>query len=196
MKTEDTGALWAGEFGSDYIKRNSNLPDRSNFWNKMAYRFKPSSVLEVGCNIGHNLRYLKAALPKAELFGCDVNEEALAILRAQLPGISTDIADVRDLPYEDKSFDMVVCVGVLIHVTNSADLERAVSELFRVSSNKVLVAEYWAYDWTLIPYHGYDNALRKGPFDRILNKYGKIRDAGPLWGADGFDRVHYWVYSV
>ena len=196
MKTDDTGALWAGEFGDEYIKRNSNLPDRSAFWNRMIYRHRPTSVLEVGCNIGHNLRFIKAAMPKADIVGCDVNEEALAILRAQLPGIPTDLADIRDLPYEDKTFDMVCCVGVLIHVTDNRDLEKAVSELFRVSNRIVLEAEYWAYDWTLIPYHGYENALRKGPFDKVLNRYGKIRDAGPLWGADGFDRVHYWVYSV
>lgn len=196
MKTEDTGKLWAGDFGSEYIVRNSNLPDRSEFWTRIVKRYRPRSVLEVGCNIGHNLRYIHQAYPRAHLYGCDVNDEALAILKAQQPGVTTDHGDVRDLPYEDHSFDMVVCVGVLIHVTNDADLRKAVSEIFRVAGRFVLVAEYWNYDWEMIPYHGYENALRKGPFDLVLKEYGRILDSNRLDGKDGFDRVHYWLLSA
>lgn len=197
MKTEDTGKLWAGSFGSEYIFRNSNLPDRSVFWTRIAKRYKPKSVLEVGCNIGHNLRYLKKALPRAEIAGCDVNEEALVLLKAQNAGISTDCADIRSLPFDDHTFDMVVCVGLLIHLTNDEDLMKGINELFRVANRTVVVAEYWSKTWEMIPYHGYENALRKGPFDQMLSKaHGWIVDSGPLEKKDGFDRLHYWVYSV
>jgi SAM-dependent methyltransferase len=199
-KTDDTGALWAGEFGNEYIKRNSNLPDRSMFWNMIAHRYKARFILEVGCNIGHNLRFIKAAKHSVDLAGCDVNEEALAIMRAQQPGVWVDKGDIRDLPYEDRMFDMVVCVGVLIHITNDRELRKAVKELCRVSSQYVLIAEYWDKDWKMIPYHGYDNALRKGPFDSFIDKEVpemRMVGAGPLDEAKGFDwGMHYWVYSV
>ena len=198
-KTEDTGLLWAGEFGDEYIKRNSDLPDRSLFWNMIAGRYKAKFILEVGCNIGHNLRYIKAAKPGVEVAGCDVNEEALAILRVQLPGVWADVGDIRNLPYEDRMFDMVVCVGVLIHVTNDRDLVKAISELFRVSSDYVLIAEYWAKDWKMVPYRGYDNALRKGPFDEFIDQEfrANLIGAGPLDEHQGFDwGMHYWVYQV
>lgn len=196
MIAENTVELWAGEFGNEYIVRNSNLPDRGVFWSRIMKRYKPESVLEVGCNIGHNLKFIRRALPRAEIHGCDVNEEALAILRAQQPGFFTACADVKDLPYDRKSFDMVVCVGVLIHVTNDKDLIKAISEIFRVAKYYVLVAEYWSYDWEMIPYHGYENALRKGPFDKLLRNMGKIVDSRHLDAKDGFDRVHYWLLSL
>lgn len=196
--TPNTADLWAGEFGNEYIKRNSNVPDRSEFWNRIMQRYKPRTVLEVGCNIGHNLRFIKAAVPKAELHGVDVNEEALAILRASLPGINAAKASATDLPYDDGSMDMVVSVGLLIHLTKDADLERAIEEMFRVANEYVLVAEYWAPEWTPIPYHGYVNALRKGPFDKFIKGVtGKSYwAAGHLEAKDGFDRVNFWVYPV
>lgn len=200
-ETEDTGLLWAGEFGDEYIKRNSLLPPRDMFWNMILYRFRPlKSILEVGCNIGHNLRYIKQGNSKIELTGCDVNEEALAIVRAQHPGIMTDRADIRELPYEDKSFDMVVSIGVLIHLTNDKDLSRGIEEMFRVSKKWVLISEYWSYQWEMIPYHGYTNALRKGPFERFVEKTmprAEIAGAGPMDTRYGFDwGMHWWVYSA
>jgi ubiquinone/menaquinone biosynthesis C-methylase UbiE len=192
----NTAELWAGDFGHDYIERNSNVPDRSEFWNRIMRKYKPQTVLEVGCNIGHNLRFIKEAVPKAELHGVDVNEEALAILRATLPGVSVKTASATNLPYDDREFDMVVAVGLLIHITDDKDLKRAIQEMFRVADKQVLVAEYWAPDWEAIPYHGYVNALRKGPFDKFIKvTTGKSYwHAGRLEEKDGFDRVHYWVY--
>lgn len=194
----NTAELWAGEFGNEYIKRNSNVPDRSEFWNRMMRRYKPESVLEVGCNIGHNLRYIKAAVPKASIYGVDVNEEALAILRATQPGIFIERAEATDLPYDDHTVDMVVSVGLLIHLTDDASLETAIREMFRVAKKHVLIAEYWAPEWTPIPYHGYVNALRKGPFDRVVKEVmGKhYWWSGRLEAKDGFDRVHFWLYQV
>jgi SAM-dependent methyltransferase len=199
-KAEDTGLLWAGEFGDEYIKRNSNLPDRSQFWNLIMHRYKPKSFLEVGCNIGHNLRYVKAARPNIDLAGCDVNDQAIAILRAQHPGIWVDSGDIRALPYDNRMFDMVACVGVLIHITNDVDLADAVYELFRVSERYVLIAEYYHDHWQMVDYHGYDNALRKGPFDKFIERLvpeATLWGSGPLDEHLGFDwGLHYWVYRV
>ena len=191
-----TSALWAGQFGVDYTARNSQDPDRSKFWTRIAEKYKPTSVLEVGCNIGHNLRPLKAALPKAEIWGVDVNPRAVKELREA--GIWGDVADATKLPYGHNSFEMVFCIGLLIHMTDEADLEATIREMFRVSWKYVLVAEYWSPGWVNLPYHGYANAQRKGPFDRVIAEIaeGDVIERGYLEAKDGFDRVHYWVYSV
>jgi SAM-dependent methyltransferase len=50
---------------------------------------------------------LAAGVP--ELVGVDVAE-------AELPGMRTVLADVRELPFPDSSFDLVLCVSTLEHV--------------------------------------------------------------------------------
>lgn len=200
-ETKDTGLLWAGEFGDEYIKRNSNLPPRDQFWNMIAHRYRGvESVLECGCNIGHNLRYIKQAYPRADLFGMDVNDNALAIMRVQVPGVTAIEGDIRDIPLDDRQFDLVFSIGVLIHLTNDDDLASGIKEMFRVSNKYVLISEYWSPNWEMIPYHGISNALRKGPFEKMVQSVmprAQIVGAGPMDESKGFDwGMHWWVYSA
>jgi SAM-dependent methyltransferase len=57
----------------------------------------------------------------------DLSEAAVRMTRAR--GLTADVADVRELPFADGSFDVVVCNWVLYHV---ADRARAIAELGRV----------------------------------------------------------------
>jgi len=50
---------------------------------------------------------LSAGVP--ELVGVDVAD-------ADVPGMRTVVADVRDLPFDDSSFDLVLCISTLEHV--------------------------------------------------------------------------------
>lgn len=47
-----------------------------------------------------------------------------------------EIADMENLPYEDNSFDLVVCINALDH---TKDAQRAVEEMIRVSSKWVYI---------------------------------------------------------
>jgi len=55
--------------------------------------------------------YMAALLGReaAEIVGVDLAE-------ADVPGIGTVVADVRDMPFEDGAFDVVLCVSTLEHV--------------------------------------------------------------------------------
>jgi SAM-dependent methyltransferase len=67
-------------------------------------------VLDVG-TANAEPAYVAALLGRgaAELTGADLAE-------ADIPGIRTVVADVRDLPFEDRAFDLVLCVSTLEHV--------------------------------------------------------------------------------
>jgi SAM-dependent methyltransferase len=41
---------------------------------------------------------------------------AADLVEAEVPGLTTVVADVRDLPFPDRSFDLVLCVSTLEHV--------------------------------------------------------------------------------
>ena len=80
----------------------------------------PGRLLDLGCGIGHSFELLA---PRTTV-GVDLDPEALA---GQLR--ETHVADMRDLPFPDGSFDSVLSVQSIEHVP---DPERILAEARRV----------------------------------------------------------------
>ena len=85
-------------------------------------------VLEVGCGRGVALGPLGALLEPERLVGIDVDEDALAVARSASDA-ELLCADVRELPFADGAFDVVVDFGTCYHVSQP---ERALREIARV----------------------------------------------------------------
>lgn len=87
------------------------------------------SVLDAGCGVGYGLQMMKGGGSSA-LTGVDISAEAVEASRARL-GQSARIeqADIAALPFEDRSFDLVLCFETIEHVT---DQDAALDELRRV----------------------------------------------------------------
>jgi SAM-dependent methyltransferase len=94
-------------------------------------------VLEVGCGRGVALPVLAARLQPSALVGVDVDASLVArarhrIVRAGLRA-SVHVADVRDLPFDDGSFDLVIDFGTCYHVAGGRGGQRtALGEIARV----------------------------------------------------------------
>jgi ubiquinone/menaquinone biosynthesis C-methylase UbiE len=90
-------------------------------------------VLEVGCGRGIALPVLARKLERSHLVGIDIDAELLADAGARL--IETRVvaelrrADVRALPFPDRSFDLVIDFGTCYHIARA---DRALSEIARV----------------------------------------------------------------
>jgi len=77
--------LWAGEFGAAYIERNRVLDGRrATFWTDLVKASEIRSVLEIGCGSGGNLTPIAGLLDPHDVWGVDVNEDALALARKAL----------------------------------------------------------------------------------------------------------------
>lgn len=89
-------------------------------------------VLEIGVGTGVDHARWAAACPRT-LVGIDLTWRALDFTGARLAsaGLSSNlqVADAEDLPYADRSFDIVYSWGVLHHTPDTA---RAVHEVHRV----------------------------------------------------------------
>lgn len=86
-------------------------------------------VLDAGCGLGYGTNLL-AASGAAEVVGVDVAEAVVeAATGGAVPGARFAVASIHDLPFEDSSFDLVVCFEVLEHVERAPE---AVAELVRV----------------------------------------------------------------
>jgi len=90
-------------------------------------------ILEIGCGTGAVARTLARRFEGSEVVGIDPG--ALFIDRARsraegIDGLAFVIGDGRDLPFEDGSFDAVVCHTTLCHIPEP---ERVLAEALRVA---------------------------------------------------------------
>ena len=96
-------------------------------------RLKPQRTLELACGTGAVTRTLAETLPAGtQIVATDFSQDMLTIARQNLKGsISIDwqVADACQLPFEDNSFDAIVCqFGVMLFPNKS----KAMTEAFRV----------------------------------------------------------------
>ena len=85
-------------------------------------------VLDAACGEGYGTALLATAGARSAT-GVDVDHAIVAHARSRHPGPDFLVGDVRELPFEDASFDLVACFETIEHVE---DPERVLSELDRV----------------------------------------------------------------
>lgn len=86
-------------------------------------------VLDAGCGMAYGAAMLAEA-GAAAVTGVDLAEAVLEAARATVPaGVELLAGDVRELPFEDGVFDLVVCFEVVEHI---AEQGRAFAEFRRV----------------------------------------------------------------
>jgi pseudaminic acid biosynthesis-associated methylase len=190
--------LWQGEFGNDYTDRNRAAGQvRAPFWRLILEEFPAQRVLEVGCNLGANLKWIATHLPPQQVYGVDINLKALAALHQDFPEVNAIWSPARDLPFRDGWFDLVLTMGVLIHQPE-VTLPLVMSEIVRCSRRYILCGEYFAEETTEVPYRNQTGALFKrnyGAIYRGLFPELKLRKQGFLGRDDGWDDVTYWLFE-
>jgi pseudaminic acid biosynthesis-associated methylase len=166
---------WRGEFGRAYTQRNTLSEAQLDALYRRRYGLSREelnaeflgglaleSVLEVGCNVGMQLRHLRRTTT-ARLAGIDLQEGALAVARAALPDADLRVAEATAIPHPDRSFDLVFTSSVLIHVPPE-DLPVVMDEMVRVSRRWVFGLEYWHASPVEVPYRGESRLLWKRDF--------------------------------
>jgi ubiquinone/menaquinone biosynthesis C-methylase UbiE len=76
-----------------------------------AQAFQPKRILETASGTGVVTRALAEALPDAEIVATDLNQAMLDVAATRVTSSKVNFrqADALDLPFEDASFDLVVC---------------------------------------------------------------------------------------
>jgi tRNA (uracil-5-)-methyltransferase TRM9 len=176
--------------------------------------FPPGTLLlDAGCGNG---KYMKVA-PHRPIFGCDTCLPLLEITAATYSGSQLAVSDVTALPYRDGSFDALICIAVIHHLSSVERRAASIREMARVvrKGGKCLVF-VWAYEqpkrakWTpiddaagdyMVPWH--DRATGK-VLDRYyhLFRYGELEelirnaDAGVDIEEFGFDYDNHYAVFV
>ncbi len=98
---------------------------------------KQSKVLDLACGTGRTLRFIRAALPKAALYGVDLSPAYLRKanqLLSEIPGELPQLmqANGEKLPYLDNYFDGITSV-FLFHELPPEARQQVIEECFRVT---------------------------------------------------------------
>jgi SAM-dependent methyltransferase len=142
-------------------------------------------ILDSGCGEGFVISYLLQENDRLAITGIDCSSEAIEMARLMVQpvlseacpelrrrvegGVLFDVGDLREMPYDDDSFDLVMCLEVLEHLP---DPHRGLCELRRVTSAYCLVS---------VPHE---------PFFRATN-FLRGRHV-PAWGRDP-EHLQHWT---
>jgi 2-polyprenyl-3-methyl-5-hydroxy-6-metoxy-1,4-benzoquinol methylase len=96
----------------------------------------PETVLDAGCGEGETLERLGGLL-SGSVTGIDLNPESVEFTAKRIPSGGFQVADITDLPFEDDSFDLVLCLEVLEHIPDPAP---ALAELARVCRGDIVIS--------------------------------------------------------
>jgi len=96
----------------------------------------PGRVLDVGCGTGYLLNALETSLGQEDRDYTGLDFQIDDGTRERLPKIRFEESVVERMPFEDKSFDTVICTHLLEHIL---DIRTCVRELRRVCRRRLIV---------------------------------------------------------
>ena len=162
----DQENFWAGQFGEEYIDRNSLKKLLStNIWfftRALRDTTGVSSVIEFGSNIGNNLVALHTLLPELNSSAIEINETAIQKLKSVLTETTTYNESILTVDLKEK-FDLVLIKGVLIH-QNPKKLNQIYNKLYEATNKYILIAEYYNPSPVSLEYRGEKDKLFKRDF--------------------------------
>ena len=186
--------FWAGEFGTDYATRNVGdrlIASNYHLFSRILERAQGvESVLELGANIGLNLRAIHSLLPSAELDAVEINEAAAGEM-TRWGGAKVHLQSLLEFDARRK-WDMTLVKGVLIHISPE-QLARAYDLLHAASRRFICICEYYNPTPVAIPYRGHSERLFKRDFagemldrfpDLDLVDYGFVYHRAPVFPMD------------
>ena len=141
-KTEADQAV-ARRFGKEFFDGDrrhgyGGFTYHPRFWQPVVPTFRDyyslngeSAVLDVGCAKGFMVRDFKESISGISVNGIDISDYAIGCAEEDISDDLT-VADARELPFDDASFDLVVSINT-IHNLDREGVVQALGEIERVS---------------------------------------------------------------
>jgi len=187
--TTEQENFWAGDFGNDYINRNNHDGeyDSTNlalFSKILNCTNNINSIIELGANVGLNLKAINKLRPEAKLTGVEINKNAVKQL-SNIPNTHAINESLLEFQTTER-YNLSLIKGVLIHI-NPDQLETAYDALYNLSNDYICVIEYYNPSPIEIGYRGHERKLFKRDFaGELMDKFPDLSliDYGFLYSKD------------
>lgn len=154
------------------------IPDFVRHWGLT----EESSVLDVGCAKGFMLYDLARLVPGIRIAGIDVSAYAIANAKPEVSPL-LQVADARNLPFEDNSFDVVISINT-IHNLNLTDCAIALREIERVSKHGAFV--------TVDAYRNEEEKERMMSWNLTAQTILSVESWVTFFGEVGYSGDYFW----
>lgn len=96
-------------------------------------------LLDCGCGTGAMISLLYEKNPHRHYTGIDLTPKMIEVARAKsLPGVDWVVGDCEDLPFDDNSFDAVICSNSFHHYPNPQRFFYSVRKVLRPGGRLIL----------------------------------------------------------
>ena len=134
----DKAQLKSKDIISDYnrIYSGPGIRTSSRYYKCLAGLFNPkpnSMLLDVSCGEGLFLREATKKVKTIKTYGLDISDVAISITEINSPASILTVADGQRIPFQDRVFDYVSCLGNLEHYL---DTDLGLRELNRVAKDE------------------------------------------------------------
>lgn len=162
------------------------------FWQDTVKRFRDhyglandASVLDVGCAKGFMMHDFKELMPNLSQAGIDVSEYAIEHAIDSVKPLLR-VADAKELPYDDNSFDLVISINT-VHNLPLADCKQALREIQRVSrKSSFIVVDAWRNE---------EEHQRMLKWNLTALTYMSVTDWEKLFLEVGYTGDYYWFIA-
>lgn len=108
----------------DYYQRGINKNIFQRLWHqtkinsaqKIIRNLSFKNCLDIGCASGYMTAEIARCYPRAQFYGIDVYKEAIRFGKLLYPHISFKVASSDQLPFTNRSFDLIICYETIEHV--------------------------------------------------------------------------------
>lgn len=192
-KTEEDRRI-ARLFGKEYFDGDrkygyGGYSYHPRFWQPVVptfqeyYKVTPQSkILDVGCGKGFMLYDFMQLIPGITVAGVDISEYAIENAKEEVKPF-LKVADARDLPFEDKSFDLVISITT-VHNLDREGCKRALQEIERVSRKDKFI--------TVDAYRNEEEKKRMDKWNLTALTYMHIDEWKKFFDEVGYTGDYYW----
>ena len=139
-------------FGEEWLKFNAFTKDEINTAGSQYFDIvsekilnKNSVVLDLGCGSGRWSKYIAKKVKLIEAVDPSSAIYSAVKLNEDEENVRVTQASVSNIPFEDETFDFVVCLGVLHHIPNTQEALKDVVKKLK-SGGSILLYLYYSLD--------------------------------------------------
>ena len=184
----------ARQFGKDFFDGDREVgyggfSYNSRFWEPVVEDFQShfslqsgTRLLDIGCAKGFMVYDFQRLIDGLDVQGIDVStyaiENSLDEIKSRLR-----VADARELPFADNSFDVVISITTL-HNLEQEDLAQALVEIERVGSGKSFI--------TVDAYHNDEERERMEAWNLTAKTVMHVDEWRSFFDEVGYTGDYYW----